>query len=123
MYNKTNNTFPFFPRTSHSNTQNNNYGANRVFGEHEGRGLKFPCYETLCRAFGIKYKIIENLEDLKYLNIQGPILFDVRCLKTETIAPYQARINGKQAGAHDMAPHRNVQELQSYQSVNLKYIR
>lgn len=106
-----------------SNTQNNNYGANRVFGEHEGRGLKFPCYETLCRAFGIKYKIIENLEDLKYLNIQGPILFDVRCLKTETIAPYQARINGKQAGAHDMAPHRNVQELQSYQSVDLKYIR
>ena len=41
-------------------------------------------------------------------------IVDVQCLISETIAPYQARIDGKQAGAHDMAPFRDKNELLQY---------
>ena len=106
-----------------TNTQQNNYGGN-IYGEHAGRGLYFPDYKQICSAFDIPYTRIDHVADLDNIgDQQGPILFDVRCLVSETIAPYQARINGRQAGIHDMAPHYTVEKLKSYQSIDLTYIR
>ena len=106
-----------------TNTQRNNYG-NRIYGEHKGRGLYFPDYKDLCIAFDIPYMRIDHAADIHKIGDQhGPILFDVRCLVNETIAPYQARIGDKQAGMHDMAPHYTVDELKSFQSIDLPYMR
>ena len=106
-----------------TNTQKKNYGENRVFGEHDGRGLSFPNYEELCKAFSLKFEHIKNLSDLKRLNDSSLKVVIVNCLQSETVAPYQERVNGKQAGAHDMAPFRQKEELKKFSSVTLKFER
>ena len=105
-----------------SNTQKNNYG-DTMFGEHDGRGITFPNFEMICRSFGIEYVKINRKDQLSKLNKKGPIICEVFCEEYETIAPYQTRIDGKQAGSHDMAPHVNLDELKSFQSVDLNYKR
>lgn len=106
-----------------TNTQSNNYGPNRVYGEHEGRGLKFPEYKLLCEAFSLKFSHIRRLEDLSILKDSSLKFVQVDCLEIETIAPYQARINGKQAGPHDMAPFLDKEELISYSSAPIVLVR
>ena len=106
-----------------TNTQRNNYGENRVFGEHEGRGLSFPNYQKLCDVFDLKYSRVQTLQDLSFLRNEANQFIEVDCIKLETIAPYQARINGYQAGAFDMAPFLDKDELNSYSSVPLKFAR
>lgn len=106
-----------------TNTQRNNYGENRVFGEHEGRGLSFPNYQKLCDVFNLKYNYVQALEDLSSLRNEANQFIEIDCIKLETIAPYQARINGHQAGAFDMAPFIHKDELISYASVPLKFVR
>lgn len=97
-----------------SNTQTNNYGPNRVYGEHERRGITFPNYKKMASAFGLSYARVETIEDLTLIENSDIQIVDVQCLISETIAPYQARIDGKQAGAHDMAPFRDKNELLQY---------
>ena len=106
-----------------SNTQKNNYGPNRMYGEHDGRGLTFPDYSVLSRAFGLSYTCIDRIEDLSNIEDGRINVIEIKCLKEETIAPYQTRIDGKQAGAHDMAPFRDLNELKYYSSVQLDYAR
>ncbi len=106
-----------------TNTQRNNYGENRVFGEHEGRGLKFPDYEKICDAFSLKFFRIKFLNELSKISDSTIKVIQIDCLQLETIAPYQARVGGKQAGAHDMAPFRDKKELQEYSSVKLNFAR
>jgi acetolactate synthase-1/2/3 large subunit len=106
-----------------SNTQKNNYGENRVFGAQNKKGLLFPDFKKISAAFEIKYKYIEKIKDLNELNETGPAIIEIKCIEDEIIAPYQARIEGKQAGAHDMAPHKDTTELKHYSSTNLNFIR
>lgn len=106
-----------------SNTQKNNYGANRMFGEHDGRGLTFPDYSALSETFGLSYICINQIEDLSRIANSNINVIEIKCLNEETIAPYQTRIDGKQAGAHDMAPLRDLTELKNYSSVQLEYAR
>lgn len=106
-----------------SNTQKNNYG-NSIWGEHEGRGITFPNFEILASSFGLQYAKIDNVESLKTLrDISGPVIVEVECVEDEVIAPFQNRINGQQAGMHDMAPHLEIEELKSMASVNLDFVR
>lgn len=106
-----------------SNTQKNNYGANSVYGEHDGRGLTFPDYKTLCKAFNLSYAAAYDVDDLQIIQDANVNIVDVRCLEEETIAPFQTRINGKQAGAHDMAPFKDLKELREMASAELTFIR
>ena len=106
-----------------SNTQKNNYGPNRMYGEHEGRGITFPDYQALSKTFGLSYTCINKLEDLSLIADASINIIEIKCLNEETIAPYQTRIEGKQAGAHDMAPLRDLTELKTYSSVTLEYAR
>lgn len=106
-----------------SNTQKNNYGANRMFGEHHGRGLKFPNYEKLCAAFGLSFSRVNDVEGLSKIKDQNIKVVEVVCQSVETIAPYQDRVDGQQAGAHDMAPFRDKNELIELASVDLKFAR
>ena len=106
-----------------SNTQRNNYGENRMYGEHDGRGLMFPDYKKLCEAFGLRHMKINKQTELVKLQEHFVGLVEIECLDAETIAPYQARIGGKQAGAHDMAPFLPKNELETYATVNLKFER
>lgn len=106
-----------------TNTQKNNYGNNQVYGEHDGRGLKFPNYEGLCAAFDIPYACISEVQDLNILQKEGTRVIEVCCLKEETIAPYQARVHGLQAGAHDMAPFKDINELKDLASTELLFLR
>ena len=106
-----------------SNTQKNNYGDNRIYGEHQGRGLHFPDYKKLCDGFNLSHALVEDVNQLSIIRDCDFDVVEVRCLISETIAPYQARINGRQAGAHDMAPFRDKDELISLASVNLNFER
>ena len=106
-----------------SNTQRNNYGDNRMYGEHDGRGLMFPNYKKLCETFGLRYMNINKQNELNKLQEHFVGLVEIKCLDAETIAPYQARIAGKQAGAHDMAPFLPKDELEKYATTNLKFER
>lgn len=106
-----------------SNTQKNNYGPNRMYGEHEGRGITFPDYQALSKTFGLTYTCINNVEDLSLIADASINIIEIKCLNEETIAPYQTRIEEKQAGAHDMAPLRDLTELKTYSSVTLEYAR
>lgn len=106
-----------------SNTQRNNYGDNRVYGEHQGRGLTFPSYAKLCDAFNLSYKMISDINELPELENRDINVFEIRCLDEETIAPYQARVNGEQAGAHDMAPFLDKEELIAAASIPLTFNR
>jgi len=106
-----------------SNTQRNNYGRDRVYGEHSGRGIIFPDFEKLCSAFGLKYKKVNSLDDLKFFRDCGTRVIEVLCSQSETIAPYQAKVNNAQAGAHDMAPFKELDELNRYATVDLKFVR
>lgn len=106
-----------------TNTQANNYGANRIFGEHDGRGLTFPDYKTLCQSFGLSYMKIGSIQDLKSIKNTDIKIVEILCLQQETIAPYQARYDGQQAGAHDMAPFIDKGQLSQYSSVDLKFVR
>lgn len=74
-------------------------------------------------AFDIPYQRIDNVEDLSNIDLAGPRVIDVNCVSSEEIAPYQARIDGVQAGAHDMAPFRPIEELRAMASVDLKFVR
>lgn len=112
-----------FGYLSITNTQKKNYGENRVFGEHEGRGLSFPNFKELCKAFSLKFDHIKNLSNLKKLADPTLKVIIVDCLQSETIAPFQERVNGKQAGAHDMAPFREKEELKNFSSVTLNFER
>ena len=105
-----------------SNTQKNSYGE-FMFGEHEGRGIAFPNFEMICKSFGIGYVKIDKKEQLSNFAEKGPLICEVFCEEYETIAPYQTRINGEQAGSHDMAPHVDLAEMKSLQSVELNYKR
>jgi acetolactate synthase I/II/III large subunit len=106
-----------------SNTQRNNF-SNRRYGESEGRGISFPNYEKIADAFGINYIQVNNVDKLDCINeINGPVLVEVVCLEQEVIAPFQSRINGKQAGIHDMAPHLPLEDLIKFGSVDLDFER
>ncbi len=104
-----------------TNTQRNNYGENRVFGEHDGRGLNFPDYKKLCDAFSLRFAHVQNLKDLSVLQDEKIQFVQIDCLRLETIAPYQAKVNGIQAGAHNMAPFLDQEELMSYASVPFNF--
>jgi acetolactate synthase I/II/III large subunit len=106
-----------------SNTQKNNYGEDRVFGEHLGRGLTFPDYEKLCDAFNLRFKRIDSIDELSNITEPDLKVIEVACLTEETIAPYQARINSRQAGAHDMAPFKDKDELIEFSSTKLEFAR
>ena len=106
-----------------SNTQRNNYGENRVFGEHEGRGITFPDFKLLAKSFGLTYTKIDTVADLQSISALKANIIEITCEQSETIAPFQARIDGKQAGAHDMAPFLDKAELQRYSSVSLPFAR
>ena len=106
-----------------SNTQKNNYG-NSIWGEHEGRGVSFPDFGALAASFNIKYVKVDTVDGLKSLrDVSGPVVVEVVCVEEEVIAPFQNRIDGKQAGMHDMAPHLSVEELKSMASVELEFVR
>ena len=106
-----------------SNTQKNNYGENRVYGEHRQRGLEFPDFNKICEAFDIEYTCIDKVQNLHKLCETGPRVIEIKCLIDEIISPYQSRLNGEQAGAHDMAPHKEISELEKYASTKLFFIR
>lgn len=106
-----------------TNTQKNNYGENQVYGEHQGRGITFPKYEKLCEAFGLSYQRINRVSDLSDLQDCDIRVVEVVCIDEETISPYQARVDGRQAGAHDMAPFRSTDELSKFASVILDFER
>ncbi|ADE39240.1 thiamine pyrophosphate-binding protein [Candidatus Puniceispirillum marinum] len=106
-----------------SNTQKNNYG-NSIWGEHEGRGIMFPDFEILASSFGLQYVKVDTVADLPSLRtLNGPVIVEVCCVEDEVIAPFQNRIDGKQAGMHDMAPHLSIEELKSLSSVDLEFVR
>ena len=71
----------------------------------------------------MKFKRIKNLSNLTRLNDSSLKVVIVDCLQSETVAPYQERINGEQAGAHDMAPFRQKEELNKLSSVTLNFER
>lgn len=106
-----------------TNTQRNNYGENRVYGEHEGRGIRFPDYRMLCDAFSLTFARVTDVEQLSVLKDSSVQFVQVDCLGLETIAPYQTRVNGEQAGAHDMAPFLEKDELMSYSSAPITFQR
>jgi thiamine pyrophosphate-dependent acetolactate synthase large subunit-like protein len=106
-----------------SNTQKNNYGANRMFGEHDGRGITFPNYEKLCAAFGMSFERVASVEELFKIKDQDINVVEIVCQSEETVAPYQTRVDGQQAGSHDMAPFRDKNELIALASTNLEFVR
>ena len=94
-----------------------------MFGEHNGRGLDFPNYKKLCDAFSLKFAHVQNLKDLSVLQDEKIQFVQIDCLRLETIAPYQARVNGLQAGAHNMAPFLDPKEIMSYASVPFDFVK
>lgn len=104
------------------NTQNNYFGG-RVFGAVHGKGFIIPDFKKISRAFGIDYCNIKKNSDFKKISkklfSKKPLIIDISCKKNETIEPYQALKNGKQAGPHDMYPHLDTSEIKSELFVNL----
>ena len=104
-----------------TNTQRN-YGENRVYGEHEGNIIKLN-FSVLCDSFSLKYAHVKDVEELSVIKDPTVQFVLIDCLSIETIAPYQARVNGEQAGAHDMAPFLDKDELVYYASVPMTFAR
>ena len=77
----------------------------------------------LCDAFSLTFARVRDVEQLSVLKDSSVQFVQVDCLGLETIAPYQTRLNGEQAGAHDMAPFLEKDELMSYSSAPLTFQR
>jgi acetolactate synthase-1/2/3 large subunit len=96
------------------NTQTKYYQG-RVYGTSSTTGLWFPSFEKVANTFGLGYKEINNvnqLKEFKYIfNTPGPMLVVCKCNTDQEIAPGQGLKNGKQAGLHDLFPFLSDIEL------------
>jgi acetolactate synthase-1/2/3 large subunit len=96
------------------NTQTKYYQG-RVYGTSNTTGIWFPSFENVSTTFGLGYKEINDVDQLKefehILNTPGPMLVVCKCNTDQEIAPAQGLKNGKQAGLHDLFPFLSDEEL------------
>lgn len=96
------------------NTQQRFYEG-RVFGTSVNKGLWFPDFENIAKAFDIPYSCMSKLDDLNTLESiiskKSPHIIEFKCEEEQAILPSQSFKDGKQAPLHNMAPFLDVEEL------------